>query len=315
MKKIVIALGGNAIRSPRGDGKFESQFKELMIFADSLKKIVKKNHQIVITHGNGPQVGDILLQQDLSKDYVKPLPLAVCDAQTQGQIGFMLQQALLNSFQKSGIKKEVVTIITQILVDRNDSAFSNPTKPIGPFYTPGEAKEFRKKGIKMKEITYRSFRRVVASPRPKEILEIEAIKNLISQDMLVIACGGGGIPIVEIKNQISKIKNYKPIDAVIDKDLASSLLAREIGADILLILTDVKNVFLNFGKRNQIAFKTLTMEQAKRYLKEGQFPPGSMGPKVEAAVEFAERGGRTIIAHLRDFSLALSGKAGTTIEN
>ena len=187
MKKIVIALGGNAIRSPRGDGKFESQFKELMIFADSLKKIVKKNHQIVITHGNGPQVGDILLQQDLSKDYVKPLPLAVCDAQTQGQIGFMLQQALLNSFQKSGIKKEVVTIITQILVDRNDSAFSNPTKPIGPFYTPGEAKEFRKKGIKMKEITYRSFRRVVASPRPKEILEIEAIKNLISQDMLVIA--------------------------------------------------------------------------------------------------------------------------------
>lgn len=306
--KIVIALGGNAIRSPRGDGKFEDQFRELEIFAESFKKSVKKNYKIVITHGNGPQVGDILLQQDLSKEYVNPLPLSVCDAQTQGQIGFMIQQVILNAFQKSGIKKEIVTVVTQIVVDKKDPAFLNPTKPIGPFYTPGEAQEFKKKGIPMKEITYRSFRRVVASPRPKEIIEVEAIGELASRGMVIIACGGGGIPITMEKGK------YKPIDAVIDKDLASSLLARGIGADIFLILTEVKNVFLNFGKSNQVALNSLKIKEAKQYLKEGQFPSGSMGPKIQAAIEFVEAGGKkAIIAHLRDFSLALAGKAGTEI--
>ncbi len=306
--KIVIALGGNAIRSPHGEGKFEDQFKELEIFAESFKKIARQGHKIVITHGNGPQVGDILLQQDLSKDYVGSLPLSVCDAQTQGQIGFMIQQSILNSFRKSGIKKEVVTIVTQILVDKNDPAFQNPTKPIGPFYTPTEALEFKRKGIPMKEITYRSFRRVVASPRPKEIIEVEAIGELVSRGMIIIACGGGGIPIT------LKQGKYKPIDAVIDKDLASSLLAREIKADTLLILTDVKNVFLNFGESNQIALKGLKLKEAKKYFKEGQFPPGSMGPKIQAAIEFVEGGGRkAIIAHLRDFSSALAGKAGTVV--
>jgi len=306
--KLVVALGGNAIRSPYGGGKFEDQFKELEIFAKSFKKIVKKNYKIVITHGNGPQVGDILLQQDISKDYVNPLPLSVCDAQTQGQIGFMIQQSLLNSFKKVGIKKEVVTLVTQILVAKSDLAFKNPTKPIGPFYTPKEAQEFRKKGIPMKEITYRSFRRVVASPKPKEIIEVEAIGELVEQGMIIIACGGGGIPITVDKGK------YKPIDAVIDKDLASSLLARTIGADIFLILTEVKNVFLNFGKPDQIPLNSLNLEQAKKYLKEGHFPPGSMGPKVEAAIEFVESTGKkAIIAHLRDFSLALVGRAGTQI--
>ncbi len=320
--KIVIALGGNAIRSPRGSGRFEDQFRELEIFAESFKKIVRRGHKIVITHGNGPQVGDILLQQDLAKEHVNPLPLAVCDAQTQGQIGFMIQEAILNSFRKLGIKKEVVTIVTQILVDKNDPAFQNPTKPIGPFYTPIEALEFKRKGIPMKEITYRSFRRVVASPRPKEIIEVEAIGELVNQGMIIIACGGGGIPITLEREK------YRPIDAVIDKDLASSLLAQEIKADILLILTNVKNAYLNFGKKNQCSLKNLTLKQAKKYLKEGQFPQGSMGPKIQASIDFIEAGGKprtkafgtvrgrkAIIAHLRDFSLALAGKAGTTIEN
>lgn len=305
--KIVVALGGNAIRSPRGDGKFEDQFRELEIFANSLRKIIKK-YQIVITHGNGPQVGDILLQQDLSKDYVAPLPLAVCDAQTQGQIGFMISQVLLNTFQKFGIKKEVLTIVTQVLVKKLDKAFLNPQKPIGPFYTPNEAQELKRKGIPMKEITYRSWRRVVASPRPKEILEIEAIEKLVQQGMIIVACGGGGIPV------IAERKKFKLIDAVIDKDLASSLLAQKIKADILLILTNVKNAYLNFGKKNQCSLKNLTLKQAKKYLKEGHFPAGSMGPKIEAAVEFLEKGGhKAIIAHLHDFLPALAGKAGTEI--
>ncbi len=305
--KLVIALGGNAIRSPEKDSRFDDQLKELAVFAESFKKIVKKN-QIVITHGNGPQVGDLLLQQELCKNYVRPLPLAVCVSQTQGQIGFMLSQTLLNAFRKAGTKKEVLTVVTQVLVDKNDPAFLNPTKPVGPFYSPSEARQLRKKGIPMKEISCRSWRRLVASPRPVEILEIEAIMELARRGMIIVACGGGGVPVTAESGKL------KPIDAVIDKDLASSLLASRIKADAFLILTNVKNVFLDFGKKSEKAIKKMSVKEAKKYLKEGAFPAGSMGPKVGAAVEFIEQGGKkAIIAHLRDFLPALKGKAGTII--
>lgn len=307
--KLVIALGGNAIRSPEKDSHFEDQMKDLAVFAESLVKIAVKN-KIAITHGNGPQVGDLLLQQELCKNYVQPLPLAVCDAQTQGQIGFMISQTLLNAFRRAGIKKEVLTIVTQVLVNKNDPAFLNPTKPVGPFYSPTEARQLRKKGIPMKEVSYRSWRRLVASPRPVEILEVEAIAELVQKGMIIIACGGGGIPVVAEKGK------FKPIDAVIDKDLASALLASGIKADIFLILTNVKKVFLNFGKKNQKAIEKMNVQQASKYLAEGAFPAGSMGPKVEAAVKFLKNGGKkAIIAHLRDFLPALKGGAGTIIIN
>lgn len=305
--KLVIALGGNAIRPPAKKSKFEDQLKELEIFARSFKKIVNK-YRIAITHGNGPQVGDILLQQELCKNYVSPLPLAVCDAQTQGQIGFMISSALLGAFQKSGIRKEVLTVVTQILVRRSDPAFLNPTKPVGPFYPPAEARQLRKKGILMKEISYRLWRRVVASPRPLEILEIEAIKGLVERGMIIVSCGGGGIPVIAEKGKL------KSIDAVIDKDLASALLAQGIKADTLLILTNVKNVYLNFGEKNQEAIEKMSVREAKKYLSEGAFPAGSMGPKIEAVMKFLEGGGKkAVIAHLRDFLPALEGKAGTII--
>jgi len=307
-KKVLIALGGNAIKSAKNRESYERQIERVEKTAEEIAKVVKKGYKIVITHGNGPQVGDILLQQEFAKEYVFPMPLSICGAQSQGQIGCMLEEAVFWALKKLRVKKEIVSIITHVLVDSQDSAFLRPAKPIGPIYTPDEANEYRKRGIKMKEIMPGAYRRVVASPVPKEIIEIKTIKKLFNSDNIVIAVGGGGVPVI-LKN--GKLKG---VEAVIDKDLASELLAISLGVDVLMILTDVKKVALNFNKPNETRLDSLTVNDAKRYLREGQFPAGSMGPKVEAAIKFIKKGGRkAVIARLDDLLQALEGRAGTVI--
>lgn len=308
-KKIVIALGGNAIQSPKKISSFDEQRTNFTEAARSLSEVVKRGYKIAITHGNGPQVGDILLQQELSKEYVAPKSLAVCGAQTQGQIGLLLKQSLDSNFKKLGIKKEVAVVLTQVLVSSKDPAFSNPTKPIGPFYTPIEARKYRKQGIPVQKIMVGVFRRVVPSPAPQRIMENKVIQKLFESGVVVIAVGGGGIPTIVQRDEL------RGVDAVIDKDLASELLASSIKAEIFIILTNVKSVALNFGKPNQKWLSHLSVAEAKEYLKEGHFARGSMKPKIEACIKFIENGGKkAIIAHLKDLIPALEGKAGTIIQ-
>lgn len=315
MKKlIVIALGGNALNSPEGRGGYFEQLENAKEAAKEIAKVVKRGYKVAITHGNGPQVGNILLQQEYSKDHVSSMPLAICGAQSQGQIGTILVETLNNEFNKPtvhtqrNLKTQATTLISHVLVDQKDPAFKNPTKPIGPIYTPTEARKLKKQGMILKKIRIGAWRRVVPSPLPLKILEIEAIKSLLDKNLIPIAVGGGGIPVIENRGRL------KIIDAVIDKDLASELLASQLRADVLIILTNVKRVALNFQKPNQRWLNELTLEAAKQYLKEGQFSPGSMGPKIEAAIKFIENGGKkAVIAHLKDLLPALGGKSGTTI--
>lgn len=307
-KLIVIALGGNALNSPRGRGDYFEQLQNAEKAAKEIVKIINKGYKVVITHGNGPQVGNILLQQEYSKDYVAPLPLSVCGAESQGQIGTILSQAINNELKKKEIKARAIAIVTHVLVDKKDPAFQNPTKPIGPVYTPNEAKKLKKEEKIFKEIQIGAFRRVVPSPKPLEILEIEAIRGLLNANLIPIAVGGGGIPVVK------KHRGIKLVDAVIDKDLASALLAYQLKADEFIILTDVPKVAINFGKKGQKWLDKLTLAQAKQYMAQGYFPSGSMGPKIKAAIEFIEKGGKkAVICHLRDLTLALAKKTGTQI--
>lgn len=307
-KKLVIAFGGNAIKSPAGNAGYRKQFLTVEKSARNIVEVIKRGYRVAITHGNGPQVGDLLIQQEVSKDYAEPMPLAVCVAQTQAQIGLMIKQALENELKRLKIKKDVAVALTQVLVDQSDPAFRHPTKPIGPFYTQKEASGFKRKGIAMRRIMAGAYRRVVASPVPKRIMEGEIIKNLFRKGVIVIGSGGGGIPVTMKRGEI------KIVDAVIDKDLASQVLASSLEVDVLVILTDVRGVALNFASTKQIWLDKLTIKEAKKYLKEGQFQAGSMGPKIEAAVRFLEKGGKkAIIAHLKDLLPALDGKAGTII--
>lgn len=307
-KKILIALGGNAIKSPGNEETYEEQLRNAQKTAKYISDIVRKDFRVIITHGNGPQVGDLLLQQELCKEYVSPMPLGICGAQSQAQIGIMLKHCLENAFRKSEIKKQVSLIITQVLVDRRDPAFSRPEKPIGPIYTPAEAAKLRKSGMVLKEIMAGSYRRVVPSPMPQQIIELEIIKHLFDQNNVVIAGGGGGVPVIFQKGK------FKTTEAVIDKDLASQILANSLGVETFLILTNVKKVALDFRKPQQRWLNTMSVDEAKKYFEEGHFSPGSMGPKIEAAIRFLEKGGeKAIIAHLKDLLPALEGKAGTMI--
>jgi len=296
MKVAVVALGGNAILKSNEKGTFQQQLKNVRRTVKQLKILLKK-YRIVLTHGNGPQVGNLLLQQETSKEKIPPMPLYVCDAMTQGQIGCFLQMNLRNQ-----LKKPVATVVTQILVDKNDPAFKKPTKPIGPYYS----KKIFKNMIKQPE----GWRRVVPSPKPKEIIEIEEIKDLVEKGVIVIACGGGGIPVV--------LKNGKltGIEAVIDKDYASQKLATKLKAKTFIILTDIDFVYLNYRKRNQRPLKKITVKEAIKYLKQGHFKEGSMKPKIEASVEFLKNGGKkVIITELSSLEKALKNKTGTVITN
>jgi carbamate kinase len=311
-KKTVVALGGNAILKHKEKGTAEEQFANVHEACTHLVELVKEHHHLIVTHGNGPQVGDILLQNELSRNMLPPMPLDVCGAESQGMIGYMLQQSLDNALKESGIRIPVITILTQTLVSRDDPAFSHPSKPIGPFYTAMEASTLRKeRGWQVIDDSGRGFRRVVPSPRPVSIIEGKTIKTAFDSGAIVIAGGGGGIPVLADENGLTH-----GVEAVIDKDHSAALLATLVGAEVLLILTDVEKVALNFGKADQEDLDRMTMEEAKKYLQEGQFPAGSMGPKVEASIEFLESGGDKAIITSLDLKIeALKGKAGTIISS
>jgi carbamate kinase len=309
MKKLaVVAIGGNAVNRP---GEKPTAENMLSAIAEAMGYLVDMldEYDIVITHGNGPQVGNILIQQEMAKEVIPPFPIDVNDAQTQGSLGYMIVQALRNRLAERGLNREVAALITQIVVDKNDEAFKKPSKPVGPFYTEEEARKLMmEKGWIMKEDAGRGWRRVVPSPKPLDIVEKEIIKMLLRNDVIVVAAGGGGIPIVRENGKL------KGIEAVIDKDRASALLAIEINADELIILTGVEKVALNYGKPNQTFVDTLIVDDAMKYLKEGHFPAGSMGPKIEAAIDFVLATNKTcLITDMRKLKEALSGKTGTRI--
>ncbi|WP_041076869.1 carbamate kinase [Thermotoga caldifontis] len=309
MKKLaVVAIGGNAVNRPGEKPTAENMFSAVEEAMGYLVDMLDE-YDIVITHGNGPQVGNILIQQEMAKDIIPPFPIDVNDAQTQGSLGYMIVQSLRNQLSKRNLRREVAALITQIIVDKNDEAFKKPSKPVGPFYSEEEAKKLMaEKGWIMKEDAGRGWRRVVPSPKPLDIVEKEVIKLLLKNDVIVVAAGGGGIPVI---NEDGRLKG---VEAVIDKDRASALLAIEIDADELIILTGVEKVALNYGKPNQVYLDRLTVEEANRYLKEGHFPSGSMGPKIEAAIDFVTTTGKTcLITDMKKLKEALSGRTGTRI--
>lgn len=305
---LLIALGGNALILPGEKGHIEEQFSRTNACMMPIAALIAKGVKVAITHGNGPIIGNILLRNECAKDYIPPMPLYICVADSQGGIGAMMGQSLNNELRKLGIDKTVSTIITHVLVDGNDSAFREPTKPIGHYYSDEEARIYMKMGWSMRMIPERGWRRLVPSPRPKKIVEIETIKTAFERGIIPIASGGGGIPVIE-ENRV-----LKGVDAVIDKDLSASLLACELSLERFVILTDVDGVYLNWESKNKKKLDSLTIDEAKRYLFEGHFPPGSMGPKIEAAIEFLESGGKDVmIARPEDLIEAMDGRAGTWI--
>ncbi len=309
-KLVVIALGGNALIGAGQQGTIAEQFENVRMSLDGIMYCLKQGFEVVITHGNGPQVGNLLLMVEASRNQVPELTLGVCVADTEGTIGYMIQQSLTNRLRKEGIDRCVVTVLTQVIVDKHDKAFSNPTKPIGPFFTREEAGRFRReKGWHIVEDSHRGYRRVVASPNPLKIVEERAVKTLLEAGSIVIAAGGGGIPVV-----MKEDGDLEGVDVVIDKDLASAVLARDIKAHCLMMLTGVEHVFLNFKQPSEQALSRLTIKEAQKYLHEGHFPPGSMGPKIQAAMNFLNWGGElAIITSIDNVKEALDGRAGTNI--
>lgn len=310
--KIVLALGGNALLRPEQKGTYEEVVENVRVVAEQVGRLVSMGHQLVLTHGNGPQVGDIALQQ-ASTTEVPENPLHVLGAMTQGEIGYLVQRELGNVLRRSATDRQVVSLITQTLVSKDDPSFSTPTKPIGPFYTEAEAaRVHEERGFVMKKVSKvggRQYRRVVPSPDPVEIVESHAIAEMIRTGTIVIACGGGGIPVIRKDGS-----EYEGIDAVIDKDLGSEKLAEAVGAEVLLILTNVDSVKLAYGTPGERSIDRMTASEAKDLLNQGQFPLGSMGPKVLACIRFVEHGGKVgVIASLERALDALKGASGTSI--
>lgn len=308
MKKlIVIALGGNALGNTP-----DEQIKLVKSTAKTIVELIKKGNRVIVTHGNGPQVGMINLAMEYShqENDTPEMPFAECGAMSQGYIGYHLQQSIQEELLKENMRRNCLTIITQVLVDKNDKAFKNPTKPIGSFYTKEEADKIAlEKGYQFKEDAKRGYRRVVPSPYPLKVLELKVIKNLVSTGNVVIACGGGGVPVIKYR------KEYKGIDAVIDKDMTSARLAIDLKADVLLILTAVEHVSIDYKEPTEENIKRMTINEAKEYINEGEFAPGSMLPKVEACIEFVryQKKGKAIITSLSKAVKALEGKTGTLI--
>lgn len=309
-EKIVIALGGNALQSGKDQPTADAQLKVVRETSEKIAQICQRGYEIAVVHGNGPQVGRILLASETAKDVTPVMPFDVCGAMSQGYIGYHLQQCIKYSLNRCNRDIPVVTVATQMIVEESDPAFKNPTKPIGPFYSEEEAEKLSaEKGYVMKEDSGRGYRRVVASPLPRRIVEISAIKKLWNSTV-VISCGGGGIPVIE--KQDGRLEG---VAAVIDKDFAAELLAEQVHADTLLILTEVEKVAINFNKPDQRDIKSMNLIEADRYCTQGQFAPGSMLPKVEAAMKFvrANPEKKAIITSLSKALEALEGKTGTTI--
>lgn len=311
MKKLVIALGGNALQEGKGPATAEAQLAVVEKTSDFIADIIEKGFQVVLAHGNGPQVGRIVLQNENSVNLTPAMPFDVCGAMSQGMIGYHMQQGLTKSLRARGNGTGVATIVTQVVVDPTDPAFEKPSKPIGPFYSEEEAKKLQdEKGYSVKEDAGRGWRRVVASPKPVEIVELPEVECLIDGGFVVITVGGGGIPVIRDSNG-----DLVGTAAVIDKDLASERLAEDVNADALLILTAVEQVCLNYGKENEKRLSTISLAKAEQYIAEGHFAPGSMLPKIQAACKFAasKSGRRAIITSLDKAVDALNGKAGTVI--
>ena len=310
----MAALGGNAIIKPGQKGTIRQQFDNTFESMGYIAHLVRAGHRVVLTHGNGPQVGFIMIQEEAARGKVPYVPLNVDVAESQGSMGYMIAQSLVNQLKDHYLDTRVASVVTQVLVDPHDPAFEHPTKPVGPFYEKAYMEELERCNHAMVEDSGRGWRRVVPSPVPVAIVEMEVIKALVQDGVIVVACGGGGVPVVE-KDGDLKDGDLKGVDAVIDKDLASSLLAREIGADVVMFLTTVDKVCLNYNTPEQVELDRMTVEDARRYLAEGQFPPGSMGPKIQAAVEFVEQGGeRAVVCMPEGVIEALEGRGGTVVE-
>lgn len=310
MSKIVVALGGNALQRSGDPPTAEAQLQVVRQTCEYIAELSACGYELAIVHGNGPQVGRIILASETAKDVVPPMPFDVCGAMSQGYIGYHIQQALRYALAKRNLNIPVVSIVTQMVVEPTDPAFQNPTKPIGAFYTQEEAQALEQsKGYTMKEDAGRGWRRVVASPLPRRIVEIGEVQKLW-KDTIVVTCGGGGVPVIEQPDG-----TLEGVAAVIDKDFAAELLAEQVDADVLMILTEVEKVAINWGKPNQENLSHMSLADAARYVNEGHFAPGSMLPKVEAAMKFVRRnpGKKAIITALNKATEALEGKTGTVV--
>jgi carbamate kinase len=309
-KFAVLAIGGNSLIKDKDHIALSWQYEAVKETGKYISDLIAEGLSIVITHGNGPQVGFIYRRGELARHELPLIPLDICGADTQGAIGYMIQKALLNEFGKRGIRKKVTTVVTQTLVDKDDPSFKKPTKPIGSFMSEEEALANKKEmGWEVMEDAGRGFRRVVPSPIPREILEVDVIRLLVERSYVVIAAGGGGVPV--IRNERGELEG---VEAVIDKDLASSLLARNLGADTFIISTAVDAAYLNYGKENQKQIRHATLSEIELYLKEGHFKPGSMKPKIESIIQFLEGGGKkAIITSPENLLKSLRGESGTTI--
>jgi carbamate kinase len=316
MARIVIALGGNALQANPKDTTAEAQLITARETSEAIVDLIEEGHEVIVAHGNGPQVGQLVATYEAATLIHKDnpiMPFPECGAMSQGYIGYHLQQSIRAEMRKRGINKQVATVVTQVIVDQNDPGFKNPTKPVGSFFTQEQAKILMtEKGYVMKEDSNRGWRRVVASPLPMDIVEEPIIKTLVEAGHVVITVGGGGIPVIDTGNG-----NLEGVPAVIDKDFASGKIAELLNADALVVLTAVEQVSINFGKPNQKNLSSITVEEAKTYIEEGHFAPGSMLPKIRAALTFVEakEGRKAIITSLEKAREAIEGKAGTVIIN
>jgi carbamate kinase len=309
-KIALIAFGGNAILPENRRGFQTQQMKNAQKAARLMIHVVKKGYDLIIVHGNGPQVGNLLIQMEESVKKVPPFSLEVCDAMTEGSMGFMLEKAIINELRKNSIDKEVATLITQVVVDKEDEAFNNPSKPVGPFYSKHRAMALkRQKKWNMVEDAGRGYRQVVPSPKPIDIVTKWVIRDLVCAGRIVIAAGGGGIPVIINGNGL-----FKGVEAVIDKDFTASLIAREVKAELFVILTNVPRVYLNYGRPDETPLSVMTVDEALEYLSQNHFPPGSMGPKIEAAVEYVRSGGNEVlITSANHLKASLINRSGTKI--
>jgi carbamate kinase len=310
-KIAIVAVGGNSLIVDEKHQSIPDQFRAATESSRYIADMVEAGVTAVLTHGNGPQVGFILRRSGIAKDVVPEVPIDYADADTQGAIGYMFQRALYNEFKRRGLKRKVVAVVTQVLVDSHDPALSNPTKPIGGYLTEEAARSLAEKfGWTVKEDAGRGWRRVVGSPKPQRIIELDIIRSLVAEGHIVIACGGGGIPVVEDADG-----SLNGLEAVIDKDFVSALMARELGAELFVVSTAVEKIAINFNKPNQRWLDRITVSEAKQFLAEGHFPSGSMGPKIEAIVSFLAAGGdrSAIVTNPPNLGRALSGITGTHI--
>ena len=309
-KIALIAFGGNAILPENQRGLQSEQMKNAQKAAGLMIHVVKKGYDLIIVHGNGPQVGNLLMQMEEAINKIPPFSLEICDAMTEGSMGYMLERAIINELRKNSLDREVATLITQVVVDKEDTAFENPTKPIGPFYTKYRAQMLaRQKKWKMIEDAGRGYRKVVPSPKPIDVVPKRVIQDLVHSGKIVITAGGGGIPIIIDGNGL-----FQGVEAVIDKDHAASLIASEVKSDLFIILTNVDRVYLNYGKPDEKPVDEMSVNQAQTYLDQGQFPPGSMGPKIQAAIDYIHHGGKEVlITSANHLKAALLNRSGTKI--